>query len=137
MSFDVYGRKPTAPAGENFQRSIWTWNPLVELCRHVNRTFALGLAMDDWHYNDGEGLSTQDQCDRLAQALQGYIETDWPKGKERLEIEVTPGVEQNVVDAISRALPNVEVVGRGYGVDLEDLLEWIEFLRHCGGFRLS
>jgi len=132
MGYDVYGKnEPTY-----YRASVWTWRPLLAVNRQVNRIFKLGLKMDDWDYNQVDGLETQEECDRLAEAFRAWMENDWPKGAQVLELEVTPGpVETALVSAFTGA--GFQVGGTGYRLTQEKALEWIDFLRSCGGFHIS
>src|SRR5579875_3196073 len=52
MGMDVYGRNPSAPAGEYFGNSVWGWHPLWDYCCAVapNTTGAVASG----HSNDGD-----------------------------------------------------------------------------------
>ncbi len=32
MAYDLYGKAPTSPEGEQFRRAVGRWSPLVEVC---------------------------------------------------------------------------------------------------------
>ena len=132
MGMDVFGKKPTAPEGEYFRRNLWRWRPLADLCRD--------LAPDEsrpcrnWHTNDGYGLNAK-QALELAQRL-GELVAD--------------GTASNYIamrDAQLASLPDVTCPrcdGTGkhrplsalYTLDLEDVKDFLAFLKTCGGFRI-
>jgi hypothetical protein len=66
MGMDVYGKQPSADAGEYFRNTVWWWHPLwdyvLQLAPWVAAKAPLG------HYNDGDGLDATDSA-RLAAIL--------------------------------------------------------------------
>jgi hypothetical protein len=67
MGMDLHGHNPTAPEGEYFRASIWTWPSLVKvitaLCPEETSN------CKNWEYNEGDGLNGE-QALRLAEALE-------------------------------------------------------------------
>jgi hypothetical protein len=137
---DVYGRKPTAPEGEYFRRNIWGWHPLAELC--------IDLAPDEcrpckyWHSNDGKGLNAA-QSLRLAERLQKLVAdgsvADYIVQRDA-RLAACPQEERGFHGSISayiaqRLLPAEDRRSQGL-LDLQDVTEFISFLRASGGFRI-
>jgi hypothetical protein len=67
MGMDLHGHNPTAPEGEYFRASIWTWPSLVKvitaLCPEETSN------CKNWEYNEGDGLNGE-QALQLAEALE-------------------------------------------------------------------
>jgi len=141
---DVYGRKPTAPEGEYFRRNIWSWHPLAELC--------LELAPEEcrpckfWHTNDGKGLNAK-QSLRLAERLEalvsdGTVAAYVAQRNARQEVHAAeeqfpPSLVAYIVQREAQRLLGPEYE-RGFQgpLDLDDVTEFISFLRASGGFRI-
>ncbi len=135
MGMDVFGRNPSEPSGQYFRASIWMWRPL-----HEQIVLRCGDLFDEKEliamvYNDGAGPSDQRICtvmaDRFDQALSihkdGFaIECD--------ELRVTEDGRFVGSEALTEN-PALKTVSP-YRVDRESVLEWIQFLRHCGGFEV-
>lgn len=71
MGMDVYGNEPTAPEGEYFQRSVWGWHPLAELCEDLAPDIC--CACCHWHSNDGDGLD-ENHAEALARVLAAALD---------------------------------------------------------------
>ena len=140
MGMDVYGRKPTAPEGEYFRRNIWSWHPLAELC--------LELAPEEcrpckfWHTNDGKGLNAK-QSLRLAERLQALVSDGTVASyiAQRNARQEAQSAEERFPRTFAGYLlqrflgPEHEREFQG-PLDLEDVTEFISFLRASGGFRI-
>src|SRR5262249_6936091 len=74
MGMDVYGRKPTSPAGEYFWANVWAWHPihglLVELCSDLLDEDLLRRLS----YNDGVGPKDQKTCTEIANRFDRWLE---------------------------------------------------------------
>ena len=62
--------------GFYFRANVWGWRPIAELCIHAIENSGLNFEDISWHYNDGDGLKTQEDCDLLANALEYMLEED-------------------------------------------------------------
>jgi hypothetical protein len=66
--------------GVYFRANLWSWRPIAELITTVNQNYGLGYD-DDFigklHYNDGGGLKTQEECNRLADFLESYVKSNF------------------------------------------------------------
>jgi hypothetical protein len=129
------GMSLTGTEGGAFDASVWSWRPIHSLCEHVNRLFSLGLTIDGWEYNDGNGLKTQGECDRLAMGIQEFIDNDWPKGKQVMTIECSGGPEIALMQQLSGQGMEVKTPAV-YSIKLPHLLEFVDFLKKCGGFKI-
>lgn len=111
MGMDVSGLQPRSKIGECFCNNIWWWHPLARFCEYVAPEEAAKCRY--WHSNDSDGLD--DETSRaLAEKLQEAI--DGPCSK-RMERAVAKGVEAGPFSC-------------------ENVQEFINFLRDCGGFEI-
>jgi hypothetical protein len=58
MGMDIYGKN-----GNYFRANLWSWRPINMLCDLVIEKDSLQLKTENWGYNDGAGLETQEECD--------------------------------------------------------------------------
>lgn len=104
MGMDVFGKDPSAESGQYFRASIWTWPLVHSLTAATCGDLLSDEVLDAMAMNDGAGPDDQETCNEMANRIEPFVKSDMP--------DPTPA-----------------------NVDLEMLLrEWIEFLRHCGGF---
>jgi hypothetical protein len=112
MGMDVKGRNPTSEAGSYFRRNIYGWEELAEYVCEVAPDTA--SKCPGWYYNDGQGLGAEDSS-KLADALQGEIDS----GRTALRMSV------------GGIMPEEEV-----RMSVENVQEFVCFLRDCGGFKI-
>lgn len=134
MGMDVYGNEPANSKGEYFRASIWGWptiTTVMEACGHD--------VPPGWYHNDGEGLGSQESCDRLADMMEAYLSEDLttyaPVVTEFGRVVSNAIVKGDLVfkdGAGADALP----VGQNEvkPINVEFVQEFITFLRACGGF---
>lgn len=122
MGMDVNGR-----SGNYFRANVWSWRPIHQLCAELNERHNLGLDLAGWGFNNGAGLRNQKDCDKLADAIEAEVtKPDAPK-----EYSVNCGMWVNANGTFAD--------GPGTGTrsahhtDLEHILEFVKFLRECGG----
>ena len=121
MGFDVYGK-----SGNYFRANIWSWRPILDLIRQVNKRQKLNLNLDGWGCNDGNGLHTQAECDALASALEKATS---PNAVHSITVPGAPLVNDDGL-----FLAPGEAGGKSpYYTDGEHILEFCKFLRECGG----
>ena len=130
------------------------------LCELANDKYKLKMNMEYWGSNDGKGLRTQKQCDRLADALELMLNDNFPKEfmADNSNViytvtgswdvtdtgEITPDEEADLNEQYefgtilwAPVLTKKGVlVETTYSCSLEDIKEWINFLRECGGFKI-
>lgn len=132
MGMDVYGKQATRKCGEYFRACIWSWRPLHRqmdaLCSDLLEPGLL-LAMA---YNDGAGPDDQETCSEMADRFEKAL-VDYPNGFS-LESDLR-------MDESGRFVREEELMRNPglrtkspYRADRELVQEWIQFLRHCGGF---
>lgn len=123
MGMDVYGLKPANEKGSYFRANVWSWRPIHALCET-----ALGQSLP-WGHNDGEGFKGQEECNRLADALDSYLQKN---PDEKIEIE-----SDMRIDAEGKFLKRGSIEGESaYSTSQEHVKEFVTFLRNCGGFEI-
>jgi len=135
MGMDVFGKAPDTKEGEYFRANIWAWAPIheliVELCSDLFDEETLVVLAT----NSGAGADDQATCTEMANRFEKWMEHH-VEGHviETDGIRVTP--EGRIVsDEEMSENPDLETESP-YNIRDEDLKEWIEFLRHCGGFEV-
>ena len=83
MGVDISGRKPKTEAGDYFCSNWWGWRPINAICELAAYDSKLKIDFSYWGSNDGKGLKTQKQCDRLADAIELLISEN-PQYNENL-----------------------------------------------------
>jgi len=73
MGVDISGRKPKTEAGDYFCSNWWGWRPIVAISETAMLNSKLDYDTSYWGSNDGKGLRTQKQCDKLADAIELLI----------------------------------------------------------------
>ena len=135
MGMDVSGRNPGSPAGKYFRANVWSWRPIhaliVELCSDLLDEEML----DSMAFNAGAGPTDQTTCTEMAKRFDLWMEHH----VQGLSLEV-PDVR---VAEDGRFMTEEEIIENPdletytpYEVEDEHLKEWIDFLRHCGGFEV-
>ncbi len=143
--------------GVYFRSNWWGWRPICMLCEIANDKYKLKLNMSHWGSNDGQGLRTQKQCDRLADALEDMLGKDNQMSSEDDRIQIVMGAwceagtgkfysdeanELNEQYEVGTILYSAVVTKKGTMVEsahscsLSHIKRWINFLRHCGGFKI-
>ena len=134
MGMDVVGRNPSAEAGEYFRANLWSWRPIhnliVQLCSDLlGEEMLIGMG-----YNDGAGPTDQTTCTTMANRFERWMEHHVSGHSVDSDLRVTKE-GAFVTEQESRENPDLETESP-YQVDDEHLKQWIEFLRHCGGFEV-
>jgi len=135
MGMDVVGRMPSSPTGEYFRANVWSWRPIhaliVELCSDLLDEEMI----ESIGFNVGAGPTDQPTCTEMASRFDRWMEHH----VHGLDLEV-PDVrvaEDGHFVTEEELLENPELETRTpYEVEDDHLKEWIEFLRHCGGFEV-
>lgn len=128
MGMDIYGTAPTSEAGEYFRANIWSWPPILGLARTAIETFGLGFDTELWAYNDGAGLESQEDCNKLADAMQRLV--------GGLESPVLVSDHLDISNKFMMAMGGIAGVKPQAEASVEHAQEFITFLRDCGGFRI-
>lgn len=159
MGMDVYGKKPTTEEGKYFRNNVWWWHPLANYIIAAAPEIAERCKL--WHTNDGDGLDAADAV-RLADVLQREIDAGRTLAYARRytsDLERMPNEKCGICSGTGTRLP-VPQVGAGdptttgikcnscdgtgyvrslatnYPFAVDNVREFITFLRGCGGFRI-
>ncbi len=162
MGVDISGRKPKTEAGDYFCSNWWGWRPIVVLCEIASQKYKLKIDFDCWGSNDGKGLRTQKQCDKLADALElmlsespnyneymiddddriqivmgAWCEAGTGKfiGSEK-ETELNEQYDYGTILFSSVVTKSGMMVESAHSCSLGHIKNWITFLRGCGGFKI-
>ena len=141
--------------GEYFRSNWWGWRPICMLCELANDKYKLKLNMSHWGSNDGQGLRTQKQCDRLADALEDMLGKDNQMSSEDDRIQIVMGswvksgtgqfyseegldeqFEYGTILYNPIVTKKGELVESAHSCSLAHIKRWINFLRACGGFKI-
>jgi hypothetical protein len=146
--------------GIYFRSSWWGWRPIHMLCEMAKDKYRLKMDMSYWDSNDGKGLRTQKQCDRLADALDlmlndivckefladnsnviqiargSWDATDYGKITSDEEAELNDRYPYGTILLAPVLSKKGVMVKSAHGCSLEHLKDWINFLRGCGGFKI-
>jgi hypothetical protein len=115
MGMDVYGNDPTSERGSYFRNNWWWWRPVAYYICEVAPDIA--SRCEHWQSNEGDGLEEED-CLELADFLQREIDS----GRTAVWVE--------------QYLKTQEGDEWGYFASVENMQEFVKFLRECGGFSL-
>jgi hypothetical protein len=153
--------------GVYFRANLWSWRPIAEVINYCNNVMGLNLPetfLGGMHYNSGAGLETQEECDKLADAIDAmiigkfdgweYIGVNYKlyarkvvnsEGKifeENLynnpelvqELEQHLGEDIFVKDGVFE-YKDIEY-NTAHATGLDHLEDFVAFLRECGGFEI-
>jgi hypothetical protein len=160
MGVDISGRKPKTEEGDYFSSNWWGWRPILALSEAAMLNSKLDYDTSYWGSNDGKGLRTQKQCDKLADAIELLISNNYneylTEDDDRIYIVMgswcEAGTGQFVPSAFTESLneqyeygdilytpvvaANGTMVESAHATSLGRLKGWITFLRNCGGFKI-
>ena len=160
MGVDISGRKPKTEVGDYFSSNWWGWRPINTICELAAYESKLKIDFSYWGSNDGKGLKTQKQCDKLADAIELLISNSYneylTEDDDRIYICMgswcEAGTGQFVPSEFTASLneqyeygdilytpvvaANGTMVESSYSTSLGRLKQWIIFLRNCGGFKI-
>jgi hypothetical protein len=137
MGFDIQGK-----AGNYFGCNNSGWYPLADLCLRIAPEICASCKY--WYSNDDDGLESHGAL-ALADALQavvdcGSLEYEFALDKQRrlAEYKRSVATTSDLELPDGRLLNDVMPPRLPAGEQLKpSVLEFIEFLRHCGGFKIS
>jgi len=158
MGMDVYGKDPKNEEGKYFRANLWSWRPIQMLISHTNEQYNLGFNLDGYGDNSGAGLNNQEDCDQLADAMLHVVESDkdFTDDYDTLYVNLGMWVNDNGGFSVSKeqeeklneqypigtilytsvVASNGELVNPAWGTSRKHVLQFIEFLRNCGGFEI-
>lgn len=145
--------------GYYFRSNWWGWRPIVFLVDTACTIHNVNVpSLQQWHYNDGQGPETQEECDQIADALEKIIENgnsplkedddsiyvcmgSWcttegrSVGKE-IEEELNKQYAPGEVLTAPVIASDGQIVQSSHSSSLEHVKYFIRFLRNCGGFQV-
>src|SRR5215831_1595708 len=159
MGVDCIGKNPTSEIGKYFHNTWWSWRPLAD--------YACTVAPDitakckSWQSNDGDGLEASGAI-ALADRLQAEIDSGRAENYAQIrasQLERLPNVPCALCEGTGRRKPPPQS-GRGdvrtgikcngcdgggyeadwdtyYSFDIDNLKEFVAFLRDSGGFSIN
>jgi hypothetical protein len=160
MGVDISGRKPKTEEGDYFCSNWWGWRPILAISEAAMINSKLDYDTSYWGSNDGKGLRTQKQCDKLADAIELLISNNYneylTEDDDRIYIVMgswcEAGTGQFVPSEFTAILneqyeygdilytpvvaANGKMVESSHATSLGRLKGWITFLRNCGGFKI-
>lgn len=137
MGMDVWGLKPSSPAGRYFRANIWSWRPIHELNAKLCGDLLDEETLQKMTFNDGAGPTDPDVCKKMAERFEQWLEHHTEGHQLDLGLRVTSEgrfVPPNEVATLPAE--EVQELRSPYAVEDEHLKEWVAFLRDCGGFEV-
>ena len=137
MGMDLNGLNPKAEIGEDFSANVWGWHCIHCLSDKAMEVYGLPYGTDGWQHNDGKGLKNQEECDKLADAIEGYF-TDNPLDDDILEVESDQiwVTRDGIIQIAEEGKVRPKSARTPYYIKKEKIDKWVEFLRNCGGFEI-
>lgn len=122
MGMTVEGRNPTAKTGEDFCINLWGWRPIHHLiCRLCSDLFDEDT-LKRFLGNGGAGPGDQATCTEMVNRFEVWMEHNANGHTVANDDELAESPHTGTETP--------------YKVSDDALREWIEFLRHCGGFEV-
>jgi hypothetical protein len=153
MGMDVYSRDEQ----HYFRRSVWGWHPLADYVIDLHPDLA--AKVQHWHTNDGDGLNEADSHE-LARRLHEQV----ANGEAARYVEIRNAALASLPDEqcelchgtgvrMDQVGIDMHMVERGwcngcdgkgskrpwatnYGLDVDDVREFADFLAVCDGFHI-
>jgi hypothetical protein len=142
--------------GVYFRSNWWGWRPLVQLCETVDSLYGLNIDFSYWGSNDGAGLETQEECNKLADALESFVskidfadDEDWFGIYTGSWSTLEGGfVDDKITKKLDEQYQWGDVIRQSIMTDSGTIVEpshkvykvridmFINFLRECGGFTI-
>lgn len=143
--------------GDYFRSNWWGWRPIVMLCEYADNEYELNIDFSNWGSNDGAGLDNQEDCNKLADALDEIInvstEMEEPTDVIYLNLGSWTSINNTFLDTKIQNKLNEEykigevlygsvilddgsVVHPAHSAPLWHVKNFIAFLRECGGFEI-
>lgn len=144
--------------GYYFRANIWSWRPIHVICETAIFITELPFDTKGWGDNSGNGLKTQEECDLLANAIDVFLTLNEANAKEDTDnIYICYGlwvhgngsfIEKEKCGELDAEYPfgtilyngvvnkDGDVVFPAWGTTIEHVREFVNFLRHCGGFQI-
>jgi len=142
--------------GDYFRSNWWGWRPIIQLCETVDSIHGLNIDFSYWGSNDGKGLETQEECTKLADALELFVsKIDFADDEDWFGIYTSSWstldggfVEKKITKKLDEQYQWGDVIRQSIMTDSGTIVEpahkvykghidrFISFLRECGGFQI-
>lgn len=156
MGMDVYGKDPASKRGEYFRNNVWWWRPLWEYCQAVTADAA---EVKHGQTNDGDGLDAK-ASRQLAAELERMIESGQTQAyadARTARLKALPDVmcdlckgtgtrnDQHFQGPCNGCVTSEDKGAKpgwkrpwdcAYPFSVENVKEFAEFLKDCGGFKI-
>ena len=134
MAIEVRGRNPSSLAGEYFGANIWAWGAIHHLIIQLCKGLLDAETLEGIDCNEGYGPADQKTCTNMASRFELWMEHN----VDGLCVEL--GWVSDMYGRLYKEEQVKAIPGLGmrpaHRVSDEFLKQWIEFLRHCGGFEV-
>jgi len=155
--FEVSDKWENENPGDYFRSNWWGWRPIVMLVEFANDDYELGFDLEYWGSNDGAGLDNQEDCNKLADALETIITTQTELEDDVDTIYLNLGswtsmegqfLGEEVNEQLNEQYPygsilygsvvmdNGSIAQPSHSAPLRHVKNFISFLRECGGFEI-
>jgi len=154
--FEVSDKWEKENPGDYFRSNWWGWRPIVMLVDFANFDYELGIDLTNWGSNDGAGLDNQEDCNKLADALEEIItQTELEEDMDTIYLNLGSWTsmdgkflgedineqlyEQYPYGSIlygSVVMGDGSIVQPSHSAPLRHVQNFIKFLRECGGFEI-
>jgi len=126
MGFDLYGLNPRSPRGEYFRSNVWWWRPLWRWVALNNQGILSDADIEMGDYNSGYTIG-EEKALKLAELIlssTGDIQRQEPG-------PLLQGPQQEFYKR-----DRLESLDKSYRFSAENMLDFAEFCRESGGFRI-
>jgi len=138
MDMDIIGNAPSAECGCNLQLTIWSWWPLWKVMSATCHELLDEELIQQMAYNDGAGPEDHATCEKIAQVFETLLEAA-PQGLTvDCDLRIDSQGRYVSLEEVGQADPQAPQYATLAPLVVDPVLlrDWIEFLRHCGGFRV-
>jgi hypothetical protein len=140
-------------SGQYFRNNVWWWRPLWDYVADLCNEVISEKDHNAGHYNDGHHIS-KDQCDYIANRLSNELLNGGVKkySKEyKEEQDNLPMVECHCCEGtgkgahysegkdtchVCKGSGEVEHSGHHYPFSIDNVREFLDFVKNCGGFEI-
>lgn len=118
MGFDIYGLAPSSDAGKYFRNNVWWWRPMRGLIILTCGDFLTVEEVRELGFNNGYGYSAE-KAAAIARRLAEVAADD----------ELLASYEKQIKEMLPESYESFW--------SKDNVLEFVQFLRNCGGFEVS
>ena len=139
MGMDVSGRNAANEKGVYFRANVWSWRPIHALIHKLGSDLIDEHTLMCMGANDGAGPTSAEVCRQLADRFTVWLEHNTEGYSVDCGCHVLKQVNEHgmqtfaTTEQVQDTATETETAHR---VCDEHLQEFVEFLRHCGGFQV-